>query len=219
MDETWDYGSGPYRSMIRRHWPLWEFVRRFCKTMEVKSILDVGGGSGFARQFAIDYVCFDLNEQMTRKLQDEGVDARNCDFVTANKDDLKNRFDLVLILGVAEHRGSFIDLLESAVALNPKFVILSFFKTLNRTGSGVGRQREHTGAPYRLRVFDEEGVRKELTAGDLLPTTKLVRLVKSYNQRNEILDDLLVTDLVFSNPTGKLLAELSSDGTLKILED
>jgi SAM-dependent methyltransferase len=132
MNETWLAEIDDYKGMVARHRPLWSFVEKLVYKYRISSIVDVGGGMGYARRLCSKYAIFDLNPKMVGYLKKEGVDAYLKDFTEADIASVKN-YELVLILAIVEHTGRLEDFLKKALEINPKFILVSFFKGLQHS--------------------------------------------------------------------------------------
>ncbi len=115
--------------MVKRHKPLWELIEKFIQDNNIGSIVDVGGGMGYASKYCKKYVVFDRNPKMIELLTSRDITAYLDDFIHA---DIKSviGYDLVLMLALIEHTGNLQAFIEKALEIRPKFIIVSFFKGL-----------------------------------------------------------------------------------------
>ncbi|HUU87633.1 MAG TPA: class I SAM-dependent methyltransferase [Candidatus Glassbacteria bacterium] len=129
MNEDWNINKfRDYKRMRNRHKPLWEYVDKFIKEKNIKSILDVGCGNCKLYNFSGDWTGIDVN---TTIKNDKIIEA---DFLTYKFD---REFEMVLIAGVVEHYSSemFKQFVETALKVRPKYVLVSLFIRLNKDGN------------------------------------------------------------------------------------
>lgn len=113
--------------MVNRHVPLWNFIEKFVHDNSIGSIVDVGGGMGYAKKFCTEYIMFDKNPKMVKLLSDEGVHAYLGDFIQADIS-LMKYYDLVLLLAVVEHTDTLRSFIVKSLQIEPKFILISFFR-------------------------------------------------------------------------------------------
>lgn len=129
MNEKWIANEDAYEGMVRRHEPLWKLIEKFIQDNDISSIVDVGGGMGYASRYCKKYVVFDRNPKMVELLTNKGITAYLDDFMHADVRPVID-YDLVLMLALIEHTGNLQAFIEKALEIKSKFIIISFFKGL-----------------------------------------------------------------------------------------
>lgn len=143
MNEHWTHNAiKHYRAMIGRHVPLWEFIEAFIKRNAIKSIVDCGGGIGYAAQFVETdrYALFDQNETMIKYSLEQGRQAYYGDFTQTDVEHVKG-FDLVLIAGVVEHAMVLEPFIQKALEVQSKYIVVSFFNGFKPVGKIIKSRR------------------------------------------------------------------------------
>jgi len=203
MNDIWFSKFEPYRRMVRKHKPLWNFIPKFIEEFKVNSIIDVGGGIGYARQFVDQYVLFDSNEALITevKKQEPDINVFIQDFTKADVSFLKNKYDLVLMCAIVEHYGSLYPLLAKALEVESRYVLITFFKgltknTLETKWHGKGAEKHKS----TLQLFNKESIDDCLSKLNVLDKSMVFTLEnnKNYSKR-QIFDGILLIDLAQTN--------------------
>lgn len=191
MNEKWVAGEKSYEAMIARHTPLWNFIEYFVKKYNINNIVDVGGGIGYARKFCKEYAIFDKNPKMIELLTKQGVlKAYLGDFLQADISDVKE-YDLVLILAVVEHTGTLNLFLKKALEINPRFIIVSFFR-----GVQEEEQLLEISSSCTLQVYSERNISdiiNELSIKKVKLFT-IPRREDTIYTKDTVFDDILLID-------------------------
>ena len=106
--------------MVKRHKPLWDWLPSFIEINGIKSIMDVGGGMAYAKQFVEKYILFDFNKPLLDYLvsKDSTLQAVCIDYTKADLTDNQG-YDLVLMCAIAEHFHNLRELISKALEGRP----------------------------------------------------------------------------------------------------
>jgi len=156
MNENWQTANNKktYATMKFNHRPQWKYINKYIGEHDIKSILDVGCGEIKHIDGPNDWVGMDLNS----KIKNNKV--INADFLNYKFD---REFDMVLIAGVVDHYDdkTFEKFLESALAVNPEHIIITFFTKMMADVSKSSKLRTSKGT-YILHHFGIESIKKIL---------------------------------------------------------
>jgi hypothetical protein len=134
-DATW------YEGRKDGHTELWQFVERFVRENGITSMLEVGGGHGYASEMVEQYCGVELNSDAVLAGHNRYPHATfiEGDFCNMELTGLIGQYDLVLACAVAEHLPSYKPLIIGALEVKPRFAIVSFFRGLDRPQDRINR--------------------------------------------------------------------------------
>lgn len=117
--------------MLHEHKFFWQFIEKFIKDNNIKSVFEVGSGTmPPARKWVTDYTAVDLNES---------TDAIHDDFTTMSLAGLNQRnYDLFLAAAVIEHCDGYQNFFHQMRKIPFKYAIVSFFHGLDREDDTLG---------------------------------------------------------------------------------
>jgi len=194
MNEQWTFGTEPYKAMIARHLPLWCWIENFIKDNSIKSIVDVGGGIGYAQHFVKpkDYTLYDQNVEMVKRALALKWRAYHGDFTSCSINKATKNADLVLITGVVEHAMVLAPFLKKALEVQPRFILVSFFKGFQPVDKILMVKNN-----CELRVYSEKAVRRAISScnRELLEKCTLFSLQREHDKEylpNTTFDGLLL---------------------------
>lgn len=123
-----------YEGRKHGHIELWQFVERFVRENGITSMLEVGGGHGYASELVERYCGVELNPDAVLAGHNRYPHAMfiEGDFCNMELTGLAGQYDLVLACAVAEHCVSYKPLIVGAMQMQPRFVVVSFFCGLDR---------------------------------------------------------------------------------------
>lgn len=126
-----------YRAKERTHVPLWEHVRRFIRKHGVKSILEIGGGPGYAAELVERYMGVDVNPLAFRAgleihRDNPGVRLFCADWLEFDVSPYAGQYDLVMAHAVVEHCSHYKAFIRKCLLAAPRFVMISFHTSLRR---------------------------------------------------------------------------------------
>lgn len=138
---VWRGDAAWYEGRKDGHIELWQFVERFVRDNRITSMLEVGGGHGYASELVEQYCGVELNPEAI-------IAGHNCypyarfiegDFCKMDMTGPAGQFDLVLACAVVEHCQSYKPLIVKAMQAQPRFVVVSFFRGLGRPQDQIAR--------------------------------------------------------------------------------
>lgn len=128
-DPVWCGGASWYDRHREAHEPFWEWLPTFIQNCDIASMLEVGGGYGQASELVERYCGIELNAAMVeegrRRYPRHTFLCR--DFTTIDAAPLVGRYDLVLACAVVEHCQSYKLLIQWAVGLKPRWIVVTMF--------------------------------------------------------------------------------------------
>lgn len=140
---VWTADAAWYEGRKDGHIELWQFVERFVRDNRITSMLEVGGGHGYASELVDRYCGVELNPTVVLAGRNRYPHATfiEGDFCTLNGTGRAGFFDLVLACAVVEHCASYKPLIVKAVQAQPRFVVVSFFRGLDRPRDEINRMK------------------------------------------------------------------------------
>ena len=110
----WNRGPGWYTRRRENHAELWRFVRNLIKSDHILSLLEIGGGDGYASQFVPRYCCVDINRNaILSGVRRCGAEYIHADWNAMELGDI-GEWDMVAALAVVEHCESYRRLIARA---------------------------------------------------------------------------------------------------------
>lgn len=145
------FDEGAYMGMLARHVHLWSFINRFIREFRIESCLEVGGGVSPVLEWiqpGMRYRGVDINPnavELARKSYPER-DLLAGDW-TDNGQKCEPDWvpDLFLSCATVEHCRHYRPFLARALRTNPRFLIVSFFRGLDRPNNLFHEQRDAEG--------------------------------------------------------------------------
>lgn len=210
MNEDWSsYRGHWYIMLVSRHKPLWEFFEKFVSKFNIKSLIDVGGGYGYASKFVNEYVAVEVNQRavgvmLKKKKFDQTCGIVCGDFTKLDLDAFKEP-DAIIIFAVVEHLDSYKPIIEKAISLKPKFVLVSFFNGLGEVEKTI-KQTAHSGRKHILKRYAFKDLADFLREQNVLDLSTVFRFAgKAGYHKYTILDTVLVIDFTDAFFRSKLM--------------
>jgi SAM-dependent methyltransferase len=130
--KAWTAGTDWYNRKRDSHRELWTWIEKFIADHRIESMLEIGGGYGYASHLVNRYLGIDKNPRAIAEGRQRFPAAAfmEADFSALNLDLLKviGDFDLVLACAVAEHCRGYWELINRAIRVQPRYVLVSFFR-------------------------------------------------------------------------------------------
>lgn len=130
----WDQDEEFYMQMMGRHINMWTFLHRFITIMQCRSVIEIGGGTGWVSQNSTiqEYTCIDRNVVAInegRRLYPKAY------YIHGNIFDITDPMfaHLVLAAGVVEHCEHWQPFIERLLEIAARFIIITFFRGLTGT--------------------------------------------------------------------------------------
>ncbi len=138
---VWKGNATWYDGRKNCHAELWQFVERFIRDNRVASILEVGGGHGYASELVDRYCGVEVNPLAVLAGHNRYPHAMfiEGDFCNMDLTGVAGQYDMVLACAVAEHCVSYKPLIVKAMQARPRFVVVSFFCGLDRQEDQIDR--------------------------------------------------------------------------------
>ncbi len=138
---VWTVREAWYDGRKDGHPELWQFVERFIRANRIASMLEVGGGYGYASELVERYCGIESNPAAAlvghnRYPHATFIEGNFCNMELRG---LAGQYDLVLACAVAEHCASYKPLIVKAIQVQPRFVLVSFFRGLDRPQDQINR--------------------------------------------------------------------------------
>lgn len=142
MRGVWRAQPAWYERRRSGHLDLWQFVSAFVKVHRIASMLEVGGGHGYASTMVKRYCGIERNPLAVSEGQILYPTAEfiEGDFCSIDTSPFRGRYELVLACAVIEHCPSFEVFLSKALAVEPRHVLVSFFRGLDRERDEIHSQ-------------------------------------------------------------------------------
>ena len=193
MNDFWDNCDGRwYNILSSRHLTLHRFVARFITDFDIKSMVEVGGAYGKWRKLVDDYTCIELNKKAYEKMKDVTNyiygDFHKIDMATIPKEK-----DLFIALAVVEHCNGYKEFLKRAIELNPKYIIINFFRGLSIYDEDKFKIKTKNNKPYYLNRYSRKVLYDVLEEFGVLDKSIIVNIkCETDNKQGE---DVLIINL------------------------
>lgn len=134
---VWKAGAQWYQGRRDGHAELWRYVERFVARNQIKSMIEVGGGHGYASELVERYLGIEPNAEAIKQGQEKYPGAEFiCGHWTAlpwwRYRTIVGAYELFLACAVLEHCRWYSDFLLDALETRARFVVVTFFCGLAR---------------------------------------------------------------------------------------
>ncbi len=172
---VWTCNAAWYEGRKDGHPELWLAVEAFIRERDIKSMVEIGGGHGYASELVDEYLGIERNPVAVidgRKLY-PAMRFIHAPLTEEKVADITGQYQLFLACAVAEHCESFETLLQFALKLTPRHILISFFRGLDREENEINRvESEQTvwseaGGVYWNNFYSGNRLRKWLDLRDL----------------------------------------------------
>ena len=193
MNDFWDdCGDRWYTPLSNRHRRLRKFVAKFIIDFEIKSMLEVGGAYGKWRKLVDDYTCIELNKKACETME-KYTNYIHGDFCKIDMEQIPKESDLFLALAVVEHCNGYKEFLKRAIELNPKYIIINFFRGLSIYDEDKFKIKTKNNKPYYLNRYSRKVLYDVLEEFGVLDKSIIVNIkCETDNKQGE---DVLIINL------------------------
>lgn len=152
--DVWNCGAEWYDSHM--HDKLWQWLLRFIRKRNINSIVEVGGGYGPVHTCVDRYVGIERNGSVLEEARRmfAGPSYIHDDWIGLDFSKYPElhapQFDLFLSLAVVEHCPGYSLFIRKAMALNPRLIVISFFRGLSGAKQNRIMQKESKDTEWSM---------------------------------------------------------------------
>lgn len=130
----WTATADWYDRRREGHPELWAWIECFIRAHDVRSMIEVGGGYGWAKRFVDLYLGIELNPRWGGWSfpDSEIINADFCKLDPQVVLSIFAQFDLLLAAAVVEHVEHYEVFLTKCLDCAPRWILISFFRGLDR---------------------------------------------------------------------------------------
>ncbi len=131
---VWSVDPEWYLGRKDGHPDLWRYVERFVCKYNVKSMVEIGGGHGYASELVEQYTGIERSHRTVedgRRRYPQHTFLHD-DWITMDTAAIPRLADLILACAVVEHCESYEAFISRALSVSPGAIVVSFFRGLDR---------------------------------------------------------------------------------------